>query len=228
MTPEEKRERQREYDQKRGRAGAVRDRGGSAMRPAPAAGHVPRIGMGGACYDGASTIEWWTPPHVFTALGLNFDLDPCAPPLPAAPWIPAARRISLPANGLEAPWQGRIWLNPPYGRETQAWVTKLAQHGDGAALVFARTDARWAQQAMRHAQAVCFIGGRLSFLDGTVTRGRKGHNAAAASMLLAYGPACAAAVMECGLGMAYGVPKPPPIPGDGMEPLFAMDTWPAP
>jgi hypothetical protein len=27
-----------------------------------------------------SSVEWYTPPEIFEALGLTFDLDPCAPP----------------------------------------------------------------------------------------------------------------------------------------------------
>lgn len=162
-----------------------------------------RIGMGGANYDGESSAEWWTPPAVFDALGLEFDLDPCAPPAPALPWLPAARRISLPADGLHAPWAGRVWLNPPYGRMAELWVNKLISHGDGVSLVFARTDAAWAQRALLAADAVCFIGGRLSFIDGSAPGNRRGHNAAAPSMLLGYGTECAEAVLDCGLGITY-------------------------
>ncbi len=79
---------------------------------------------GGSC-------EWYTPPWVFAALGLTFDLDPCAPALPLAEWIPARRRYSLPDDGLALPWEGRVWLNPPYAQHTARWVGKLAEHGRG-------------------------------------------------------------------------------------------------
>lgn len=159
-----------------------------------------QIGMGGALKEGSSN-EWFTPPHIFEALGLDFDLDPCAP-LGGVPWVPAARSYSIHDDGLAQPWQGRIWLNPPYGREAPKWVGRLAEHGDGIALLFTRTDAAWAQSALKRCQAVCFIAGRLSFLDGS-GRSRKGHNAANGSMLLAYGSECAKAVLGCGLGVAY-------------------------
>lgn len=64
--------------------------------------------MRGFTHEGAGSPEWYTPPEVFSALGLTFDLDPCAPPLPAASWIPAARRYTLPVDGLAEPWEGRI------------------------------------------------------------------------------------------------------------------------
>lgn len=164
---------------------------------------VARIGMGGANYDGASTCEWYTPPHVFEALDLAFDLDPCAP-AGGVPWIPAQRSLSIEDDGLSQAWDGRVWLNPPYGREAAVWVDRLVEHGDGVALVFARTDAAWAQRALRAADAVCLVAGRLSFVDGSSqARARKGHNAAAASMLLAYGHASAQAVFACGLGVTF-------------------------
>jgi hypothetical protein len=171
--------------------------------------------MGGALRSGTS-VEWWTPPHIFEALDLDFDLDPCAPPEPAAPWIPARARFTaaFAESGLDLPWAGRIWLNPPYGREAGDWVAKLARHArsehptdEGIALVFVRTCARWGQAALSQADAVCFIAGRLSFIDGT-DQDRKGHNAANGSMLLAYGPKCAEAVLNCGLGVVLAPSLP--------------------
>jgi hypothetical protein len=171
--------------------------------------------MGGALNSGSS-IEWWTPPEIFDALGIGFDLDPCAPMPPAAPWLPTAERICLPGDGLEAPWFGRVWLNPPYGREAAAWVAKLADHGDGIALVFNRADAKWCQDAITRASAICLIRGRLSFIDGA-GRERKGHNAANGSMLIAFGAECARAVLNCGLGVSLPVGQPkdhtPPYQG---------------
>lgn len=46
-----------------------------------------------------------------------------------------------PFTGLLMPWDGRIWLNPPYHRRTiSAWLGRMAAHGRGTALIFARTD----------------------------------------------------------------------------------------
>jgi hypothetical protein len=56
--------------------------------------------MGGHHAAVGASDEWYTPPAVFAALGLTFDLDPCAPPLPTADWIPTARRYSLTAHAL--------------------------------------------------------------------------------------------------------------------------------
>lgn len=160
--------------------------------------------------DERSTDEWFTPPELFAALNIGFDLDPAAPP-GGVPWIPAERHFSKADDGLTQPWAGRIWLNPPYGRETGRWLARLAEHRDGIALVFARTETRWFQQYVPAATAVCYIAGRLSFVrpDGT-----RGDSAGAPSLLIAYGLPCAIALAESGLGQTFLVPHcPRPIAG---------------
>jgi hypothetical protein len=148
------------------------------------------------------TNEWYTPPGIFDALGLDFDLDPCAPP-GGLPWVPARRFYSIEDDGLSQPWAGRVWLNPPYGRLTVAWMRRLAAHGNGVALVFARTETQWWHETIGAAHAVCFIEGRLSFV---ARDGKPGiSNAGAPSALVAYGDACAIAVAESGLGMTFAV-----------------------
>lgn len=149
------------------------------------------------------TPEWYTPPYVFSALGIEFDLDPCAPPLPAASWIPARRRISPPVDGLQQPWDGRVWLNPPYARATARWIGRLAEHGDGITLVFVRACTPWWQAAVRRSSAVCFVEGRVEFIEGSpeLRRGaRKDSRSGAPSCLIAFGDECAAAVARSGLG----------------------------
>ncbi|XBH22952.1 DNA N-6-adenine-methyltransferase [Jonesiaceae bacterium BS-20] len=140
-----------------------------------------KTGMGTHHSPAAMTTTWLTPPHILEPLG-PFDLDPCGAP----GWPTARKSIILPEDGLAAPWQGRVWLNPPYGRETWSWLEKLAAHGDGIALIFARTEtAGFVDQVWGKADAMLFLHGRLRFhrADGTV-----GHaNAGAPSVLVAYG-----------------------------------------
>lgn len=163
----------------------------------------PKRGMGSHTRpnDGV-TVEWYTPPGVFRALGLEFDLDPCAP-MGGLPWIPARRFLSLADDGLSQPWAGRVWLNPPYGRQTEAWMRKLAAHGDGIALVFARTETEWWQETVPASSAVCFIAGRLTFVASDGLPGSS--NAGAPSALVAFGEDCAAAIARAGLGMTFAV-----------------------
>jgi len=58
---------------------------------------------------------WLTPPEIIEALG-PFDLDPCA--APGQPWATAKHQYAPPQDGLELPWFGRVWVNPPYGQQT--------------------------------------------------------------------------------------------------------------
>ena len=111
--------------------------------------------------------EWLTPPEIIKALG-EFDLDPCAPV--NRPWDTAKKHYTITDNGLRQTWEGRVWLNPPYGNETAEWMKRLALHGDGIALTFARTETRmFFESIWGKADAILFLKGRLRFynVDGT-------------------------------------------------------------
>lgn len=149
-----------------------------------------------------STVEWYTPPGIIAAIGLAYDLDPCSP-AGGLEWIPAARVISLPDDGLAQSWEGRVWLNPPYGKATGAWMRRLAAHGDGVALVFARTETAWWHETVGCADAVSFIAGRLTFVNRDRDEGA--FNAGAPSALVAYGQDCARAINRANLGMTFAV-----------------------
>lgn len=77
--------------------------------------------------------DYYTPPHIFDTLAIDFDLDVCAPP-GGVPWVPARRFYTMADDGLTAPWEGRIWMNPPYSQATP-WVRRFIDHAHGIALV---------------------------------------------------------------------------------------------
>lgn len=87
----------------------------------------------------AGKEDWLTPPEILRALG-TFDLDPCSPT--DRPWDTAKIHYTKIDDGLAKPWHGRVWLNPPYGNKTKSWLSRLALHGNGIALVFARTETK--------------------------------------------------------------------------------------
>ena len=149
--------------------------------------------------DGGSHV-WLTPPYIIQALG-SFDLDPCAAPDPR-PWPTAGTHWERADNSLNRPWFGRVWLNPPYGPKTTIapWLRRMAEHGRGTALIFARTEtAVFFETVWERATALLFLRGRLCFYrrDGTLpSAAAGGGNAGAPSVLVAYGDEDAAS-LEC-------------------------------
>lgn len=153
--------------------------------------------IGGIQSARMQTGVWLTPRWILDALGA-FNLDPCAAPDPAA-WPTADRHIALPEDGLSAPWFGRVWLNPPYNIHARKWLARLANHGTGTALIFARTDTTWfADHVFARASALLFLRGRVRFHrpDGVLAR----DNAGAPSVLAAYG------IRDADLLAASGLP----------------------
>lgn len=146
------------------------------------------------------SIEWYTPPEIFDALGLVFDLDPCSPGAGLS-FVPARRHLTEADDGLATPWSGTTFVNPPYGPHTPVWMRKLAEHGNGIGLVFARTDTRWFHDVAPAADVVCFVSSRIRFFQGSTER--RGGSPGAGSMLLAYGRRCADAVLASGLGACF-------------------------
>ncbi len=124
---------------------------------------------------------WLTPPEIIQSLG-EFDLDPCSPI--NRPWDTAKNHYTIDDNGLLHEWLGRVWLNPPYGRELEAWLNRMALHGNGIALIFARTETKAFQEyVFPYANSIMFIKGRLQFYD---VKGNKANNANAPSLLIGY------------------------------------------
>jgi hypothetical protein len=99
--------------------------------------------------------EWLTPPEIILALGA-FDLDPCAPI--TRPWPVAKQHYTIADDGLRMPWHGRVWCNPPYGRAVDDWLARLAEHGRGTALTFARTETAFFCRVWQRASAILSTG----------------------------------------------------------------------
>lgn len=156
-----------------------------------------------ASHEGiAITDEWYTPAWIFDAIDVKFDLDPCAAPTiynaPASRW--ASRQV-LGSGGLEAVWSGSVWLNPPYGGRNGIWpwLRKLAEHGDGIAIVPNRTGSDWWQDAANHAMAFLFIRGKVKFIRPD---GSEGKSPGYGNVLMSFGDEMTKALEDakiCGL-----------------------------
>lgn len=150
---------------------------------------------------GGGHDEWLTPPEIVKALG-GFDLDPCSPV--ARPWDTATNHFNVNDDGLSREWAGRVWLNPPFGREAVKWLRKLVEHGDGVALVPARTEtAMFYECIWPKADAICFIKGRPHF--HYVNGDRAPANSGAPICLAAYGQANAEALRKADLGITLSL-----------------------
>lgn len=135
-----------------------------------------------------TTDDWITPEWIINSVG-PFDLDPCASK--KQPW-PCAR-IGMTEDGLITNlWEDLnnekyfVWCNPPYGRTTAKWLEAMAQHDNGIALVFARTETEmFFDHVWPKASSMLFIAGRLTFHypSGKVAP----HNSGGPSVLIGYG-----------------------------------------
>lgn len=44
--------------------------------------------------------------------------------------VPAVRKWTKSDDGLSMPWEGRVWMNPPFSRP-EPWVDKFIAHRNG-------------------------------------------------------------------------------------------------
>ena len=164
--------------------------------------------------------EWFTPSRVFDALGCHFDLDVAAPILCycAEEHVPCDRRMIC--GGLTKPWDGFVWMNPPFGGRNgvEPWLDRFFAHGDGIALTPDRTSAPWFWSAWAKADATLFTR-KISFLRPDGTSGKSPSNGTA---LFAAGDRAVAALSRAhrrGFGIfALPVAAPAPIASPVLTP----------
>jgi hypothetical protein len=114
--------------------------------------------------------EWYTPPSIFKALRVTFDLDPCSPG--ADHWVPARGVFTKAQDGLIQPWRGLVFMNPPFGGRNGhvPWLEKFLAHGNGIAIVRSYTSAKWFCDLAVRAETMLFPRGKTKFIrpDGSV------------------------------------------------------------
>ena len=142
--------------------------------------YLAPIGATAGFFTGAGNSSvhhgWETPPELVAALESvfgRFDLDPCAASADAnRARVKARVRLTVSDNGLTVPWRGRVFVNPPYGRQLGPWVAKCAEESARGAVVVglvpARTDTRWWHMQIAGAADVFMLRGRLRFGDGAM------------------------------------------------------------
>lgn len=121
--------------------------------------------MNNAVFYSSKTDMWATPQDFFDALDaeFHFTLDACAVKENAK----CEAYYTPEQDGLDQPWTGRVWCNPPYGRNVGQWVKKAHDTASGGGFVVmllpARTDTRWFHDYIYGKTEVRFIKGRLKF-----------------------------------------------------------------
>lgn len=154
-----------------------------------------------------ATDEWYTPLHVFTAMGTYFDLDVAAPYAYCA--ANSFCRGSIRDGALDQDWFGFVWMNPPFGARNGLvpWLEKFFEHGNGVALVPDRTSAPWWQIYAAKADAILFVSPKLKFIGSD---GRPGTSPAQGTCLLAAGERGITALRAAatgGLGLLASIPS---------------------
>lgn len=149
--------------------------------------------------------EWYTPPEIFEALGVTFDLDPCSPG--PGHWVPARKIYTKADDGLVQPWHGCVFMNPPFGGRNGhvPWLEKFLRHGNGIAVVRAYTSSAWFHEHAVKAEAMCFPRGKTKFIrpDGSIGKA-PGHGI----VLLGIGWTARAALSQSDLGLYIQLREP--------------------
>jgi hypothetical protein len=130
--------------------------------------------------DADACVEWYTPPEYVEMARIvlrGIDLDPASAAKPQE-WIKAGTYYIASDDGMEQPGFGRVWCNPPYGkdqpkgRKAPDWLKKaLSCYESGeieaAILLLNRTGAAWYKQQLRRVTAICEVHKRIPFIDAT-------------------------------------------------------------
>lgn len=115
----------------------------------------------------SKTDLWATPKEYFEKVNNEFflNLDVCANKENAK----CERFFTEEDNGLSQEWNGRVWMNPPYGRTIGKWVEKAFINRNNCDVIVcllpARTDTKWFHDYIYGVAEVRFIKGRLKFGD---------------------------------------------------------------
>lgn len=100
----------------------------------------------------------------------GIDLDPASSPL-ANKTVGARHIFTRAENGLVQPWEGRVFMNPPYGDEAPRWVAKLLMEFHAGRIeqaiallrVGAASGVSWFPPLWEF--PLCFLPQRIKFVD---------------------------------------------------------------
>jgi hypothetical protein len=145
--------------------------------------------------DTYTSDDYYTPAWVFERMGIDFDLDVCAPP-GGIPWIPAARFFTQEDDGLAQPWEGRVWMNPPFS-SSRPWTDRFLTHRNGVALL-PLMGTGWCDRLFEEIDGLLLLPSRIQF----ATTHKRSKSAVGRVMwqtaLVAFGDECVEAIGRLG------------------------------
>ena len=119
--------------------------------------------------------EWYTPaPYIEAARVVmgSIDVDPASSPI-ANQIVKATTYYTAEDDGRLQPWQGNVWMNPPYAQPLISEFCELlvekyraGEVRQACVLVNNATETVFYQNMLGACGAVCFIKGRVKFVDG--------------------------------------------------------------
>jgi hypothetical protein len=101
------------------------------------------------------------------------------------PWNTASFRYTK--SGHSKPWHGRVWLNPPFDAKSRdAFLGKMAIHGNGIALVAVAPETKWFKTWIwPYATSILFLDRRPHFYRPDGIQGKT--NSGCSICLVGYG-----------------------------------------
>lgn len=127
--------------------------------------------------NNTGNFEWYTPTYITDAVKTFYkgeiDLDPLSCEF-ANQFVGAREFYSIEDDGFKQPWEGNIWINPPYQTE---YMTKTLDKIEDVCRINPikniqicmicnnSTETKWFQRALVFAKAVCFLNKRVKFID---------------------------------------------------------------
>lgn len=118
----------------------------------------------------SKSFEWWTPEKYIDAIHKTMggiDLDPASCE-EANKTVKAKKYYDIQDNGLLKIWEGRIFLNPPYGKTAMEFIEKFfndyeSTFNEGIILVNSNsTETDWFQPLFEG--IICFVDHRIKFI----------------------------------------------------------------
>jgi hypothetical protein len=115
--------------------------------------------------------EWYTPSEFIESARLvmgSIDLDPASSEL-ANKTVRSAVFYSKEDNGLDKPWLGNVFLNPPYAQPlmnqfADKLLNELGNIKQAIVLINNATETKWFQSIAKEASTICFPSSRIKFI----------------------------------------------------------------